>query len=131
MHLIQILSAKIVKYILMTVRQLVEKLKLVDQDAEIRVKNNYEVDPDDSQILDVDATKDIVYLAIDNSTMLFDVNVFGMYNWKAQLLEEHRDKLANVLKKSSSMSKEQLHDNVVSAMTIYKPDIMKYLPEFC
>ena len=115
----------------MTVRQLIEKLKLVDQDAEICVKNNYEVDPDDSQILDVDATKDIVYLAIDNSTMLFDVNVFGMYNWKAQLLEEHRDKLANVLKKSSTMSKQQLHDNVVSAMTIYKPDVMKYLPEFC
>lgn len=103
---------------------------MLDQNAEVLVKNNYDVDPNDSQILDVETIGNNIYLKIDNSTMLFDVNVFGMYNWKAQLLEEHRDKLSNVLKKSLMMSKEQLYDSVVSAMTIYKPDVMKYLPEF-
>lgn len=114
----------------MTVQQLIDKLEKIDRNANVYVVNNYDVDPNDSQILDVNIVGDSAYLRIDYSTMLFDVNVFGMYNWKSQLLEEHRDKVSDVLRRSSTMSKDQLHDNIVSAMTIYKPNVMKYLPEF-
>lgn len=113
----------------MTVGQLVAKLNKLDQNARIFVKNNYDVDPNDSRVLDVEYDDGVALIKIDNSTMLFDINVFGMYNWKSQLLEKQRYDIAQLLK-SENLTKQQLVDGVVDALSIKKIDPMKYLPEF-
>ena len=113
----------------MTVGQLVAKLNKLDQNARVCVKNNYDVDPNDSRVLDIEYDDDIALIKIDNSTMLFDINVFGMYNWKSQLLEKQRYDIAQLLK-NENLTKQQLVDGVVDALSIKKIDPMKYLPEF-
>ena len=113
----------------MTVGQLKQKLDSIDDNIPIVVENNYDVDPSKTTIRDVFHDKNEAFIQIDSSTMLFDVNVFGMYNWKSQLLETQRDDIARLLK-NESLTKQQLVDGIVDALSIKKIDPMKYFPEF-
>lgn len=112
----------------MKVKELVQKLAKLDQDLDIVVKNNYDVDPANSIVLKACVDDGKACICIDNSTMLLDIDVFGLYNWKSHLAEKFRDQAAQAFKSQQNLNYSEFAEQVRNAFKIEAFDPKEFMP---